>query len=179
LTKRTDDLQAKLSKTDAELAAREAKIADLQFQESNLAASLSSPDAPTTISRIDAELAGRPSKERAYALVREGERAANRGHRDIAKTLYEAAIREDKTYAPPRIALGFMAVNRGDLAEAERQYLAAHEADPSDPYALTALVNLYMGEKRIADAQKYAAILRKMPKLPPAAEIALTPVPPE
>ena len=167
----------------ADRAALKADLADLQGKKEVLTGWFSTPNANAVIDSVRTEMASRSPRERAYRLLHEGEKALGRGHRDVARSLYEAANREDPNYAPPLIALGFMAVNRGDMTGAERSYLAAANADPTDPYALTALVNLYMGEKRIDDAKKQAALLRPllaaMPIKPAAAEEALSKVPSE
>lgn len=161
------------------LAGVKAEVAQLRvskeaLQQAQRDALTSTPpiDAAKVIMRVRAETA-KPARERAFSLLREGEAALAKGHPDAARTLYEAAIAEDEHYAYPHIALGFMAINRGDMATAEKNYLAASAAEPNDPYALTALVNLYRGQKRFDEARTYAALLRALPKRPPEADEAL------
>ncbi len=82
----------------------------------------------------------RQDKQNPYALFVMGELALQGRDRKAAGTHYQAVIDAGHDGYEPRVRLGFLAIQQGNLAEAETQLAAAKKLDPerSDPYILLA-----------------------------------------
>ncbi|RMH44425.1 MAG: hypothetical protein D6689_02395 [Deltaproteobacteria bacterium] len=87
-----------------------------------------------------------------YALYVLGELALRERNFGMAKRRYEQLLAAGHDGYEPRVRLGYLAIQEGDVAAAERQLAAAKRLDPerSDPYLL--LAEMYEDKGRVDDA---------------------------
>ncbi len=104
----------------------------------------------------------RYDSKNSYALYVMGELLLRQRDYDAAKIYYKELIDTGRDGYEPRVRLGFIAIQKDDVAEAETQLGKAKQLDPerSDPYIL--LAELYEKNKRkaesLAEYEKYVLI---------------------
>lgn len=81
---------------------------------------------------------------------------------DLALDRARRAVQLQGNYAPVRIALGMILERQGDLAGAEREYLAAFAMRPGDQRTSAALGYLYAFQNRRKEAQERLATLEAL-----------------
>jgi tetratricopeptide (TPR) repeat protein len=95
----------------------------------------------------------------AFAAFHQGELARAEHHRGAAAHLYAAALRADPTYAPALAGRARLAVARGDLVAAERDYRAVVARLPLTEYVVE-LGELYAATGRPALAAQQWSVAR-------------------
>ncbi|MBN9167808.1 MAG: hypothetical protein BGO98_28855 [Myxococcales bacterium 68-20] len=159
-------LRATLREETERVSSLRANAEALAAQQSKLEVALSSPDTAGAIATVRATMADRSPRERAVALRRRAKEVGLHNRPELATQLLEAAVREDSSYAEGMIDLGFAAMSRKDLKEAEKQFfaaaLAAENADTNGYYAfgLVNLINVLVIENRLDDAKQCANLIR-------------------
>jgi len=162
LAQSSDDL----AKTRAEKIDLETQVDDLKAQREKLLVAIASPDSPDAIDKVRAALKDLSPRQRAEALYERGLELARLGRLEPSTRFLEAAATEDPTYYQPRVALALQASSRKDLTQAEHWFLDAEHADPTSPFPVYDLMNLYFMEKKLDKAGFYADRLRAQPERP-------------
>jgi tetratricopeptide (TPR) repeat protein len=110
---------------------------------------------PVAVSEEEAERL----KKRAAMLDKlsgEANAALEAGNYDDAIAKVEAIMKEIPTCAPCHAKIGDINLKKGDLAAAEKAYLAAIAVDEKLPGPYGALATLYNQQKKFAEAEKMA-----------------------
>lgn len=85
--------------------------------------------------------------------VKTGLELERRGRREEAARHYRAALRASGSYIPALIALGNLALERGETARARRYYRRALLVDPDHPGANNNLAMALLAEGRLDEAE--------------------------
>lgn len=164
LARDKQQLEMDLGGDREKLEALKLQVTTLTKQRDLLEVAVSSPESADAIAKVLSVMAALSPRERAKAMKGRGDEVWTQKP-DLATQFYQAAIREDSSYAPPMLSLGLQAANRKDFREAEKQYTAAAAAaEKGDPdnygWALLYLLNLALIEGRLDKAGKYAEMLK-------------------
>ncbi len=119
------------------------------------------------------ELFRRGEREAADALIDEGSRAENEGHRADACACYRRAVDVAPRYARAHLNLGIALEAMGDASGAIASFEAALAHDPGDPYASYNLAKLRYTAGELAEAERLLErSLKQRPDFPEALVLA-------
>lgn len=114
-------------------------------------------DEATRLMRLSRDAAGTSAASFAFAAYHLGELARIQGDLEDAGRFYAAAVEADKTFMPAYAGRARLAVARGDLAAAERDYAQVVRRLPLQEY-LVEFGEFYLGTRRPELAEQQFAV---------------------